>query len=80
MKTTIEIPDTLLRRAKATAARQGRTMKEFFIEALTEKLASAKKEGTISGWRAVLGTLGPEAREAARAVDRVIQSADFSRV
>ena len=39
MKTTIELPDALFREAKATAARRGTALKEFFREALAEKLA-----------------------------------------
>ncbi len=39
VKTTIELPDDLFREAKATAARRGTALKEFFREALAEKLA-----------------------------------------
>ena len=39
MKTTIELPGALFREAKATAARRGTSLKEFFREALAEKLA-----------------------------------------
>lgn len=41
MKTTIEIPDHLFRRAKSTAAERGQTLKEIVTEALEEKLAAA---------------------------------------
>jgi hypothetical protein len=40
MKTTIEIPDPLFRKAKSTAAERGQTLKEFVGEALQEKLAA----------------------------------------
>lgn len=40
MKTTIEIPDPLFRKAKSTAAERGQTLKELVTEALREKLAS----------------------------------------
>ena len=40
MKTTIEIPDPLFRRAKSKAAERGQTLKELVTEALREKLAS----------------------------------------
>jgi hypothetical protein len=39
MKTTIEIPDPLFRKAKSKAAERGQTLKEFVTEALQEKLA-----------------------------------------
>ncbi len=38
MKTTLELPDQLFRKAKATAAERGQTLKEFVTEALREKL------------------------------------------
>jgi hypothetical protein len=44
VKTTIELPDELFREAKATAARRGTALKQFFTEALAEKLA---REGII---------------------------------
>jgi hypothetical protein len=39
VKTTLEIPGPLFRKAKATAARQGRTLKQLVQEALSEKIA-----------------------------------------
>ena len=80
MKTTLEIPDPLFRKAKATAAQQGRTMKEFFTEALVEKLASGRVAGKALGWRAVLGTLTPQGKKAARDVAAKIQAADFNKI
>jgi hypothetical protein len=38
VKTTIEIPDPLFRRAKSKAAERGQTLKELVAEALREKL------------------------------------------
>ena len=40
MKTTLEIPDTLFRRAKSRAAERGQTLKQLVSEALQEKLAA----------------------------------------
>jgi len=39
MRTTIELPDQLLARAKSQAALSGLSLKEFFIEALERRLA-----------------------------------------
>lgn len=44
MKTTIEIPDPLFRKAKSKAAERGQTLKDLVAEALREKLAP--KAGT----------------------------------
>jgi len=41
MRTTLEMPDELLTRAKQRAEREGLTMKMFFILAVEEKLADA---------------------------------------
>ena len=40
MKTTLEIPDPLFRRAKSRAAERGQTLKALVTEALQEKLAA----------------------------------------
>jgi hypothetical protein len=39
MKTTLEIPDPLFRKAKARAAERGQSLKDLVAEALQEKLA-----------------------------------------
>jgi len=40
MKTTFDLPDPLVRRAKALAAEQGRPLRDLVAEALAEKLQS----------------------------------------
>jgi hypothetical protein len=39
VKTTLEIPDPLFRKAKSKAAERGQSLKQFVTEALQEKLA-----------------------------------------
>ena len=39
MRTTIELPDELLTRAKGQAALAGISLKQFFVEAVEQKLA-----------------------------------------
>lgn len=41
MRTTIDIPDHLLRHAKAAASLDGKTLKTFVTEALEAKVATA---------------------------------------
>jgi hypothetical protein len=41
VKTTLEIPDALFRRAKSAAAQRGIPLREFVSEVLAEKLRSA---------------------------------------
>jgi hypothetical protein len=41
VKTTFDLPDPLLRKAKALAAQQGRPLRDLVAEAIGEKLADA---------------------------------------
>ena len=57
MKTTFDLPDPLLRQAKAAAADQGRPLRDLVAEALKEKLAAltlakSAKPGRTSEWKA----------------------------
>ena len=42
MKTTLEIPDPVFRKAKAQAAERGIPLRQFVTEAVEQKLAAAK--------------------------------------
>jgi len=44
MRTTIELPDELLVKAKTRAALAGVSLREFFIEAVEQKLAPLTKK------------------------------------
>jgi metal-responsive CopG/Arc/MetJ family transcriptional regulator len=62
MKTTIEIPDELFRKIKATAALRGETLSDFITEALQTRLAARRRpESQQSGWRSVFGRAEPKA-------------------
>lgn len=77
VKTTIEIPDELFKKAKATAAMQGESLKELICDALETRLASASLPQTDrSGWRSVFGLADPKA---VAKVDQFID-ADLERV
>jgi hypothetical protein len=61
MKTTIEIPDELFKRAKATAALQGESLRELICDAIETHLASVSSPRTDrSGWRSVFGLADPK--------------------
>jgi hypothetical protein len=73
VKTTIDIPDGLFRRAKSRAAERSQTLKEFVSEALQEKLAprgntarSAEPE-----WMQAFGKLRHLQKETARIQKRI---------
>jgi hypothetical protein len=44
MRTTVELPDDLLTRAKSKAAQSGVSLRQFFIEAVELKLAPASRK------------------------------------
>jgi hypothetical protein len=44
MRTTIELPDSLLAAAKARAASSGVSLRQFFIDALQNKLTPAPRK------------------------------------
>ena len=59
MKTTIEIPDPLFRRAKSRAAERGQSLKELVTEALQDKLSArtGKASPAAPGWMGGFGKL-----------------------
>jgi hypothetical protein len=78
MKTTIDIPDALFRRAKSKAAESGQTLKEFVSEALRVKLAR-KTRTDPSGepdWMEGFGKLRHLRKETARIQERIREAFD----
>lgn len=55
MKTTLEMPDATLRRAKAKAAERGIPLRQFVTEAVEDKLAAATPAG--KPWTRMAGKL-----------------------
>ena len=49
MRINYEIPDELHHRAKALAALEGKTLREFILEALSEAVACREADGTTPG-------------------------------
>ncbi len=79
MKTTVEIPDSLFRQAKAAAAQQGISLKLFLTEALKERLRPrAGGSPPAKPWMTAFGGLRELHRETKR-VDRIIAE-EFERI
>jgi hypothetical protein len=57
MKTTLELPDQLFRKAKATAAERGQSLKDFVTEALRDKLNDAPASAAEPPWMQGFGKL-----------------------
>jgi len=70
MKTTLEIPDSIVRRAKSKAAKQGMSLRQFVTEALRDKL----KQASIAGQRPWIKQIGKlrGVRNVSRQVDALI--------
>jgi hypothetical protein len=70
VKTTIDIPDPLFRKAKSKAAERSQTLKEFVAEALQEKLAIHTSTGEPE-WMQGFGELRRLHKETARIQARI---------
>jgi hypothetical protein len=64
MKTTLEIPDALFRRAKSAAAEHGIPLRELISQALAEKLRGRETED--KPWLKTFGKLRGLRKETAR--------------
>lgn len=80
MKTTIEIPDELFRKAKATAAIRGESLKQFIRDALETSLAAVPPpHSERSGWRSVFGLAEPKSVESVnRILSAELEAVDLS--
>jgi hypothetical protein len=73
VKTTIEIPDSLFRKAKSRAAERGQSLKQLVTEALQDKLASRSGTGSAAepGWMEGFGKLRRLRKETGRVRARI---------
>ena len=73
MKTTIEIPDPLFRKAKSTAAERSQSLKDFVTEALREKLAVNAGKASLGepAWMQGFGKLRRLRKETLRIQARI---------
>lgn len=83
MKTTIELPDASFRQAKALAAAGGKTLKQFFTEALEAKLSgegksAASGKGDSPHWMGGFGALADLAEENAWVLRAIAE--EFERI
>lgn len=70
MKTTLEIPDALFRRAKSAAAERGIPLRALVSEALAEKLRPRREQD--KPWMKTFGKLRSLHDETVR-IDRIIE-------
>ena len=72
MKTTLELPDELFRSAKARAAQEGVSLKEYVASALREKLGSTTGHGDNKPWMKHFGLLA-HLRKESRRIEKIIE-------
>ncbi len=77
MKTTLEIPDPVFRKAKVKAAERGIPLRQFVTEAVEEKLAAAPARGD-KPWMKAAGGLRHLHKENVR-IQKLIDE-EFGRV
>lgn len=79
MKTTVEIPDALFRKAKAAAAEEGKSLKDLLNEALDDRLRKgARTKPGAEPWRAAFGELRHLHRENRR-IEKIIEE-EFEKI
>jgi len=76
VKTTLEIPDAVFRKAKAKAAEQGVPLRQFVTEAVEAKLKESSTES--KPWMKVVGGLRHLKKENAR-INRIIEE-EFEKI
>jgi hypothetical protein len=76
LKTTIEIPDALFRRAKSAAAERGLPLRALVTEALADKLSA--DPGNDKPWMKTFGKLRHLHKETVR-INRIIDE-EFGRI
>jgi hypothetical protein len=81
LKTTIELPEALFRRAKSMAAQEGVTLKQLLTEALESQLETRKttRDGKAAPrWMRAYGALR-HLRQERKAIERAIES-EFEKI
>jgi uncharacterized protein DUF6364 len=72
VKTTLEIPEAIIRRAKARAAATGQTLTRLVTDALQEKLAKPTARPRRP-WMKLAGAFRKDRVESRRILDRIEQ-------
>ena len=76
MKTTLEIPDAIFRKAKASAAERGIPLRQFVTEAMEEKITaptSVADSAALPAWMSGFGGLA-DLHEETRRIDSIVRA------
>lgn len=77
MKTTLEFPDTVFRRAKSKAAERGITLRQFVTEAVEDKLKGLSSSEDRP-WMKHVGKLA-DLHEETKRIERIIEE-EFEKI
>jgi hypothetical protein len=79
VKTTVEIPDDLFRRAKVLAAQEGLSMKQLITESLQHRVLRRSPETTIEPpWKQAFGAMRAYKKENRR-IEKLVEE-EFGQV
>jgi len=78
MKTTLEIPDAVFRRAKSAAAERGIPFRELVAEALADRVRADGEAAGGKAWMRAFGKLRRLRKDTVR-INRIIE-AEFERI
>lgn len=76
MKTTLEIPDFLFRRAKSVAAERGIPLRQFVTEAVQEKLKTSSQERPWMKHLGALKHLRKDTRQIEKRIEETFEQID----
>jgi hypothetical protein len=79
VKTTLEMPDSLFRRAKATAARRGQTLAAFVTAAVEAKLTCDSTAASEKPWMRSAGVFRQQRGESRRILRRIEEGCEVIR-
>jgi hypothetical protein len=76
MKTTLEIPDFVFRRAKSVAAERGILLRQFVTEAIQEKLKTTSEERPWMKHMGQMKHLGKERKQIEKRAEKAFEQID----
>jgi hypothetical protein len=72
MKTTVEIPDDLFRRAKVLAAQEGLSMKQLITESIQRRVKQSSETTIEPPWKQAFGAMRAYKKENRR-IEKLIE-------
>ena len=71
MQTTLEVPDALYLKMKATTATKGQSVASFIVSAIQEKIATEDFSSNAQQWMRFAGIFRKDSTESSRIMQRI---------